>query len=69
MSSFWTKVAEFLAPPHRFQPNTRVNQVHFGQVVRADGVVLAEVDNGVVVEWARGGSSVVPARQLTRISS
>jgi hypothetical protein len=46
----------------------RVNQVHRGNVQRSDGYVIAHNDDGVLVEWPRGGSSVVSAAQLAVIA-
>jgi hypothetical protein len=56
----------FASPTIAF--GARVNQVHRGNVQRSDGYVIAHSDNGVLVEWPLGGSSVVSAAQLTVIA-
>mgnify|MGYP003383238582 CR=1 FL=1 len=51
-----------------FEPGERVNLVHGGNLQRTDGFVVGQTDGGVLVEWPRGGASVVPADELTLIS-
>lgn len=50
-----------------FEPGERVNHVRLGSIERTDGYVVAHADGGVLVEWPRGGVSVVPATELSVI--
>lgn len=50
-----------------FEPGERVNHVRRGSIERTDGYVVAHADGGVLVEWPRGGVSVVPATELSVI--
>lgn len=50
-----------------FEPGERVNHVHRGAIQRTDGYVVAQADGGVLVEWPRGGASVIPAGELAVI--
>lgn len=51
-----------------FEHGERVNLVHRGNLERTDGYVVAQSDDGVLVEWPHGGVSVVPAAELSLIS-
>lgn len=50
-----------------FEPGERVNHVRRGAIQRTDGYVVAHADGGVMVEWPRGGVSVIPAAELSVI--
>lgn len=54
------------AQPH-FVSGERVNLVQGGSIARTDGYVVGQTDGGVLVEWPRGGASVVSANHLTLI--
>lgn len=45
----------------------RVNHVRGGSIRRTDGYVVAHSASGVLVEWPRGGSSLLPTAELTQI--
>ncbi|WP_291014101.1 hypothetical protein [Hydrogenophaga sp.] len=51
-----------LAPS--FQPGFRVNRMKSGGLDRWDGRVIAQTDDGVLVEWPRNGASWERAREL-----
>lgn len=51
----------------RFAPGERVNHIRRGSIQRTDGYVVAQGDSGVLVEWPRGGASVVPVGELSVI--
>ena len=51
-----------------FQSGERVNHVRCGAIERTDGYVVGQTDHGVLVEWPRGGASVIPATELAVIS-
>ena len=55
--------------PFPLNPGTPVNRVSQGRVDRFDGVVLAQTDEGVIVEWPRYGCSVEDRSQLAVIAS
>lgn len=55
----------FAAPT--FHAGERVNLVRGGSLQRSDGCVVAQTERGVLVEWPRGGASVVPATDLCAI--
>lgn len=40
----------------RFPAGARVNRLHKGSLDRVDGRVVAQTDDGVLVEWPRDGS-------------
>ena len=40
----------------RFPVGVRVNRLHQGSLDRTDGRVVAQTDEGVLVEWPRNGS-------------
>lgn len=50
-----------------FSTGERVNLIQAGSISRTDGYVVGQTDGGVLVEWPRGGASVVSAHQLTLI--
>lgn len=51
----------------KFEAGERVNHVRGGTIERTDGYVVAQADGDVLVEWPRGGASVVPATELSVI--
>ncbi len=53
----------------RIEPGMLVNNVHLGHVIKTDGKVLNRTSSGYLVEWAAGGSSVLPADQLCQIAA
>ena len=55
----------FAAPT--FKPGERVNHIHGGSIQRTDGYVVAKTVDGVLVEWPRGGFSMIPATELSVI--
>lgn len=50
-----------------FTAGERVNQIVGGSVARTDGYVVGQTESGVLVEWPRGGASLVSANQLAAI--
>ncbi|MDR3369423.1 hypothetical protein [Rhodoferax sp.] len=50
-----------------FKPGERVNHISGGSIKRTDGCVVAKTESGVLVEWPRGGSSMIPATELSVI--
>ena len=50
-----------------FSRGQRVNLVQGGSICRTDGYVVGQSDGGVLVEWPRGGASVVSAIHLSLI--
>jgi hypothetical protein len=50
-----------------FSTGERVNHVRRGAVERTDGYVVGQTEQGVLVEWPRGGASVIPATELAVI--
>jgi len=46
---------------------TRVNHIRGGSIQRTDGYVVAQTSDGVMVEWPRGGRSVLPIAELAQI--
>lgn len=40
----------------QFPAGARVNRLHKGSLDRVDGRVVAQTDEGVLVEWPRNGS-------------
>lgn len=51
----------------QFATGERVNHVRGGAIQRTDGYVVAQTDRGVMVEWPRGGTTVLPATELSVI--
>ena len=45
----------------------RVNHVRGGSIQRTDGYVVAQTADGVMVEWPRGGRSLLPITELAQI--
>jgi hypothetical protein len=56
-----------LFTPHTFVAGERVNHIFRGSIARTDGYVVAQAESGVLVEWPRGGSSVIPVGELSVI--
>ena len=50
-----------------FKAGARVNHVRRGTLERTDGYVVAKTAAGVLVEWPRGGTSILPASELSVI--
>lgn len=46
---------------------SRVNHVRGGAIQRTDGYVVAQTSDGVMVEWPRGGRSLLPVGELAQI--
>lgn len=55
-----------LAQP-TFQAGERVNQLHRGSMLRTDGFVVGQTARGVLVEWPRGGATLVNPAELAVI--
>lgn len=51
----------------RFESGIRVNHVRGGAIARTDGYVVGQTEFGVWVEWPRGGRSLLPVGELSRI--
>ncbi len=45
----------------------RVNHIRGGSIQRTDGYVVAQTSDGVMVEWPRGGRSLLPISELAQI--
>lgn len=58
----------FASPQQNFNAGDRVNHIRGGSIRRTDGYVVAQTANGVLVEWPRGGSSLLPHAELAQIS-
>lgn len=54
-------------PTMQFSTGERVNHIRRGAIERTDGYVIANTDNGVLVEWPRGGFSMLPKHELSVI--
>ena len=54
-------------PTLKFAAGERVNHIRRGAIERTDGYVIANTDSGVLVEWPRGGFSMLPKHELTVI--
>ena len=57
----------FTSSQHNFNAGDRVNHVRGGSIRRTDGYVVAHTAAGVLVEWPRGGSSLLPNAELSHI--
>ncbi len=57
----------FTASKLNFNAGDRVNHVRGGSIRRTDGYVVAHTAAGVLVEWPRGGSSLLPNAELAHI--
>ena len=55
------------SPALKFAAGERVNHIRRGSIERTDGYVIANTDSGVLVEWPRGGFSMLPKHELTVI--
>lgn len=51
----------------KFKNGDRVNHVPRGNMARTDGVVLVHGHNGVLVEFPRTGTELLPAAELCQI--
>ncbi len=49
---------------HTVIAGERVNHVRRGAIQKTDGYVVAKTLGGILVEWPRGGASVVPVAEL-----
>lgn len=47
-----------------FETGSRVNRLNLGALDRTDGRVVAQTDQGVLVEWPRGGAHWERPHQL-----
>lgn len=47
-----------------FIAGERVNHIRRGAIERTDGYVVAKTFGGILVEWPRGGASVIPVTEL-----
>jgi hypothetical protein len=54
-------------PALKFATGERVNHIRRGTIERTDGYVIANTDSGVLVEWPRGGFSMLQNHELTVI--
>ena len=54
-------------PTIQFATGERVNHILRGAIERTDGYVIANTDSGVLVEWPRGGFSMLPKHELSVI--
>lgn len=59
----------FSQPVPRFAQGAAVNQVLEGGHVTREGVVIGQTSQFVLVEWIRGGSNWVKARELAAINA
>lgn len=50
-----------------FKAGERVNHIRRGAVQRTDGYVVGRTSAGILVEWPRGGSSILPPSELALI--
>ena len=64
--SFFPFLKSLFAEP-TFNPGERVNHISRGAIKRTDGYVIAKTPDGVLVEWPRGGSSMISPTELTVI--
>jgi hypothetical protein len=70
---FLSSIAAFLqslfetSPSSKFAAGERVNHIRRGAIERTDGYVIANTESGVLVEWPRGGFSMLPNHELTVI--
>lgn len=69
LSSFFARFRSLSRNPKELAPGTAVNQQNHGHVTRFDGVVVASLGQGVLVEWPRGGSSLVPHHEIAVIAA
>lgn len=65
--SFIQSVFTTSTPALKFAIGERVNPVRRGAIERTDGYVIANTGNGVLVEWPRGGFSMLPKDELSII--
>ena len=50
-----------------FKTGERVNHLQRGSMLRTDGFVVGQTAQGVLVEWPRGGATVVAPSELSLI--
>lgn len=50
-----------------FRTGERVNHLQGGSMLRTDGFVVGQSAQGVLVEWPRGGATVVSPSELSLI--
>ena len=50
-----------------FNAGERVNQLQRGSMLRTDGFVVGQTTRGVLVEWPRGGATLVNPSELAVI--
>ena len=50
-----------------FNAGERVNQLQRGSMLRTDGFVVGQTERGVLVEWPRGGATLVNPSELSVI--
>ena len=55
------------APALKLAVGERVNHIQRGAIEQTDGYVIASTGNSVLVEWPRGGFSMLPKSELTVI--
>ena len=74
MSKFLSSLATFIqslfsneSSTLKFTTGERVNHIRRGAIERTDGYVIANTESGVLVEWPRGGLSMLPKHELTVI--
>lgn len=74
MSKFLSSLATFIqslfsneSSTLKFTTGERVNHIRRGAIERTDGYVIANTESGVLVEWPRGGFSMLPKHELTVI--
>jgi hypothetical protein len=74
MMKFLSSIAAFIqslltipSPALKLAAGERVNHIRRGSIERTDGYVIANTDSGVLVEWPRGGFSMLPKHELTVI--
>lgn len=59
-------IKTFFAEP-TFFAGERVNHIRHGAIERTDGYVIGNTVDGVLVEWPRGGSTLIPVTELSVI--
>ncbi len=67
LTAFFQSLLATSAPALKFAAGERVNHIRRGSIERTDGYVVANTDNGVLVEWPRGGFSMLPTHELAVI--
>lgn len=67
ITAFIQSLCATSTPASKFTTGERVNHIRRGAIERTDGYVIANTDNGVLVEWPRGGFSMLPKHELSVI--